>query len=241
MDIPQKTQHTETSASPWRLEGITAAEQHEPFAISAQASLQDVRPLTLKHGDSFGVFDNNGDALSGSGSAQGLYYLDTRHLSHLSVVIDGARPLLLSSTLRDDNATLTCDLTNPDLYDATSGLRIEHDLIHLRRTRFLWNAHCFERLSVQNFDDRPRRIELGIIYAADFADLFEVRGKHRERRGETHPPQIRDSETILSYTGLDKRRRSTALRFDPSPAKLAAGKATYVLDLGPREGSLAFH
>jgi glycogen debranching enzyme len=241
MDIPQETQHPETSASPWRSDGITAAEQHEPFAISAQASLQDVRPLTLKHGDSFCVFDKNGDALSGPGSAQGLYYRDTRHLSHFSVVIDGAHPLLLSSTLRDDNATLTCDLTNPDLYDATGGLRIEHDLIHLGRSRFLWNARCFERLSVQNFDDGPRRIELGIIYAADFADLFEVRGKHRERRGETHPPQIRDSETILSYTGLDKRRRSTALRFDPSPAKLAAGKATYVLDLGPREGSLAFH
>jgi glycogen debranching enzyme len=236
MDIPQKTQHTETSASPWRLEGITAAEQHEPFAISAEASLQDVRPLTLKHGDSFCVFDNNGDALSGSGSAQGLYYLDTRHLSHFSVVIDGARPLLLSSTLRDDNATLTCDLTNPDLYDATSGLRIEHDLIHLRRTRFLWNAHCFERLSVQNFDDRPRRIELGIIYAADFADLFEVRGKHRERRGETHPPRISSSETTLSYTGLDKRRRSTTLRFDPAPSKLSADQAIYVLDLAPREG-----
>ena len=222
------------------MEGITAAEQHEPFAISAQGSLQDVRPLTLKHGDSFGVFDNNGDALSGSGSAQGLYSLDTRHLSHFSAVIDGARPLLLSSTLRDDNATLTCDLTNPDLYDTTKCLRIEHDLIHLRRSRFLWNARCFERLSVQNFGDVPRRIELGIIYAADFADLFEVRGKHRERRGETHPPRISSSETTLSYTGLDKRRRSTTLRFDPAPSKLSADQAIYVLDLAPREGRSLF-
>src|ERR1700747_1366368 len=143
MDIPQKTQHTETSTSPGRLEGITAAEQHEPFAISAEASFQDVRPLTLKHGDSFYVFDDNGDAVSGPRSAQGLYCLDTRHLSHFSVVIDCARPMLLSSTMRDDNATLTCDLTNPDLYDEASGLRIEHDLIHLRRSRFLWKARCF--------------------------------------------------------------------------------------------------
>src|SRR5271165_800483 len=205
MDSPQKMQQTDASFSPLGLDGVIAAKQHEPFAISAQASLQDVRPLTLKHGDSFCVFDNNGDALSGPGSAQGLYYRDTRHLSHFSLVIDGARPLLLSSTLRDDNATLTCDLTNPDLFDAARRLRIEHDLIHLRRSRFLWNARCFERLSVHNFGNRPRRIELGIIYAADFADLFEVRGKHRERRGETHPPQTSNSHTILSYTGLDKR------------------------------------
>src|SRR5271157_803266 len=149
-------QETDTSFSPLGLDGIAAAEQYEPFAISAPASLQDVRLLTLKHGDSFGVFDNNGDALSSPGSAQGLYYRDTRHLSHFSVVIDGARPLLLSSTLRDDNATLTCDLTNPDLYDEASGIRIEHDLIQLRRSRFLWNARCFERLSLHNFGDGPR-------------------------------------------------------------------------------------
>ena len=115
----------------------------EPFAIAAPASLQDVRPLVLKHGDAFGVFDRNGDAFSGPGSAEGVYYRDTRHLSHFAVTIDGARPLLLSSTLRDDNATLTCDLTNPDLPERDGRPRIDHDLIHIRRTRFLWNASCF--------------------------------------------------------------------------------------------------
>ena len=39
---------------------------------------------------------------------------DTRHLSHLYLTLDGHRPLLLSSTVRDDNAVLICDLTNPD-------------------------------------------------------------------------------------------------------------------------------
>ncbi len=237
---PQKTQKTDASVTPSPLERNPTAEHHEPFAIAAPASLQDVRPLTLKHGDSFGVFDNNGDALSGPGSAQGIYHRDTRHLSHFSVTLDGSRPLLLSSTLRDDNATLTCDLTNPDLFDAARRLKIEHDLIHLRRSRFLWRAGCFERLSVHNFDDRPRRVELGITFAADFADLFEVRGTHRERRGKIHPPQIGSSQTTLSYTGLDQRRRSTTLRFDPAPAKLAANQAVYVLNLAPREARSVF-
>jgi hypothetical protein len=95
---------------------------HEPFAISAPASLQDRRGLVLKQGDSFGVFNASGDAISGPGRVEGIYHRDTRHLSRLSVAIDGAPPLLLSSALRDDNATLTCDLTNPDLVD-TSGER----------------------------------------------------------------------------------------------------------------------
>src|SRR3954451_3283004 len=83
------------------------------FFIPAIASLQERRPRTLKHGDTFAVFDHNGDALAGLGSPEGLFHRDTRHLSHLFLTIGGRRPLLLSSTLRDDNATLTCDLTNP--------------------------------------------------------------------------------------------------------------------------------
>jgi hypothetical protein len=38
------------------------------------------------------------------------------------LTIEGKRQLVLSSTLRDDNATLTCDLTNPDLYDSVGAL-----------------------------------------------------------------------------------------------------------------------
>ena len=106
-------------------------------------------------------------------------YRDTRHLSAFSVTLYGARPILLSSNLRDDNATMTCDLSNPDLYDAKGQLVLEHDRLHLRRSRFLWNAACFERLSICNFDDRPHRVVLGIGFSVDFADLFEVRGTRR--------------------------------------------------------------
>jgi glycogen debranching enzyme len=199
-----------------------------------------VRRLVLKHGDSFGVFDNHGDAVSGPGSAEGLYYRDTRHLSNFSVTVEGARPMLLSSTLRDDNATLTCDLTNPDLFEDPEHLKIEHDLIHLQRSRFLWRAGCFERLSIRNFDNRRRRIQVAIAFAADFADLFEVRGAHRKRRGDAKEPEIDDIGVTLSYVGLDKRRRSTSLRFDPKPTSLSASRAVYALDLDPRESRSIF-
>src|SRR3546814_6965123 len=53
-------------------------------------------------------------AIAGPGSPEGLYHRDTRHLSHLYLTINDTRPILLSSGLRDDNAMLTCDLTNPD-------------------------------------------------------------------------------------------------------------------------------
>jgi glycogen debranching enzyme len=235
MDIHRKTGRNEATGNGWGLKIKEEPGPDESYVIAAAASLQDLRPLVLKYGDCFAVFDHNGDAISGPRSAEGLYYRDTRHLSHLSIAFDGARPMLLSSTLRDDNATLTCDLTNPDMFDAKGRLIIQHDLIHVRRTRFLWKAACFERLNIRNFDDRPRRIQLGIGFAADFADLFEIRGSHRERRGEIHAPEVGRTQTTLSYTGLDKQRRSTTLRFDPAPNKLAANQAVFMFDLKPRE------
>lgn len=210
------------------------------FFIPAAASLQERRPRTLKHGDTFAVFDHNGDAISGPGSPEGLFHRDTRYLSKLFLTIAGMRPMLLSSTLRDDNATLTCDLTNPDLFDAAGRLVLEHDLIHLRRTRFLWQAASFERLMIRNFDDRPRRIAVEVAFAADFADLFEVRGTQRRRRGETLAPEVSDARVTLAYLGLDGRRHATRLSFDPAPARLTAERAVFELELQPQEARPIF-
>jgi glycogen debranching enzyme len=210
------------------------------FVIPATASLQEGRRLTLKHGDTFAVFDQNGDVRAGQESSEGIYNCDTRHLSLFYLSVDGARPMLLSSTLRDDNATLTCDLSNPDLFDLAGQRVLDHDLIHIRRSRFLWNAACFERLAVKNFDVVARRIRLELAFAADFADLFEVRGTRRKRRGTQHPAEIRADGVTLAYTGLDDRRRETILRFDPAPTALVGDHAVFDLDLAPRESQGLF-
>ena len=56
--------------------------------------------------------------------------------------------------------------------------------MHLRRIALpVERRRCYERLAVRNFDTQPRRLRLGLPFAADFADLFEVRGTTRERRG----------------------------------------------------------
>jgi hypothetical protein len=211
------TPRVKGSSPEQRLDLDAGCNPHQVFTIGAASSLVESAPLVLKYGDAFGVFDKNGDVSVGHATAQGLYYRDTRHLSAFSITLYAARPILLSSNLRDDNATVTCDLSNPDLYDGEGQLRLEHDRLHLRRSRFLWNAACFERLNICNFDDRPHRIVLGISFSVDFADLFEVRGARRERRGQTLAPKLTSSEVILGYLGLDHRRRTTTLRFDPEP------------------------
>ena len=204
------------------------------FFISAAAPLQERRPRTLKHGDTFSMFDHNGDAISGPGSPEGLYHRDTRHLSHLYLTIGGERPLLLSSMARDDNALLIFDLANPDLHE-NGRLTLPHDLIHIRRTRFLWDASCYERISLRNYDDVSRKVSLELTFAADFVDLFEVRGARRKERGHLHVPVVNASTVTLAYTGLDQRLRQTTLRFDPEPLSLTGDTARFELSLEPRQ------
>jgi glycogen debranching enzyme len=215
-------------------------ESFDEFFIPAMASLQERRLRILKHGDTFAVFDHNGDALSGFGSAEGIYHQDTRHLSHFYLSVGGARPMLLSATLRDDNATLTCDLSNPDIFDADGQRILDHDVIHMRRSRFLWNAACFERLAIKNFDDVPRSIRVELSFGADFADLFEVRGAHRSQRGTLHPGELRGDGVTLAYTGLDERRRETVLRFEPEPDMLTHDRAVFDIELPPRKTQVLF-
>ncbi len=68
----------------------------------------------LKQGETFAVFDRYGDIQALGLGEQGLYHEGTRFLSRFVLRVGRNRPLLLSSTVRDDNTLLTVDLTNPD-------------------------------------------------------------------------------------------------------------------------------
>ncbi len=211
----------------------------DEFFIPAAASLADRRTRTLKSGDAFGVFDAAGNVLAYPGGTDGLYYRDTRHLSRFDLRLAGQAPILLSSVLRDDNAELTCDLANPDLYDGDR-LVLQHDTLHLRRSRFLWNAACHERISLRNYGAAEQRVRLELGFDCDFADLFEARGMRRARRGERQPAEFAPGRVTLGYVGLDARRRSTRLRFDPAPDRLEADRAAWDLVIPPGGRALLF-
>jgi glycogen debranching enzyme len=230
-EVTQTTEISVESILEWR---EAASAQHAKLHGPATTSLQDGQSRTLKHDDTFAVFKHNGDALSGPGSSEGLYHRDTRYLSHFHLAIEGAEPKLLSSTLSDDNTTLTCDLTNPDLFDSNGKLTLPQGLLHIRRSRLLWQGSLFERLAVTNFDDKRQRVRLEIAFAADFADLFEVRGATRERRGQVHRPEVAADRVTLGYTGLDDEHREATVLFAPAPMRLMSSSATFELDLMAR-------
>src|SRR5690606_7871847 len=78
----------------------------------ASSSFADDRTRVLKHGETFAVFDRFGDVLAFAQGDQGLYHESTRFLSRALLLVDGHRPMLLSSTMSEDNALLTVDLAN---------------------------------------------------------------------------------------------------------------------------------
>jgi glycogen debranching enzyme len=209
------------------------------FPVPASTSLQERRIQSLKHGDMFAVFGRDGDLYAAPDSPDGLYFRDTRYLSGFELQVEDRLPLLLSATLRDDNAVFTCDLTNPDLLKA-GGAPIEHNQLHFRRSRFLWSGKCFERIAIRNFDIAARAVRVRLRFTADFADLFEVRGTRRDRRGRDNEPVVSRDSVQLCYTGLDDKVRTTRLRFSPAPVKLTASYAEFELALMPHGMALIF-
>jgi glycogen debranching enzyme len=135
--------------------------------------------------------------------------------------------------VRSDNAGLSCDLTNPDIAGRDGHAPIENDRIHLRRSRFLWDDTCFELLALRNFDEQPHRLRLELKFAADFEDLFEIRGKKREKTGTRDEPKVGGMNVLFGYDGLDDKHRQTCLRFHPQPDSLTQDRAVWDIELAP--------
>jgi len=202
------------------------------YAIAANATLQERGTRTLKHGDTFAVFDHRGDIGGEPGNSEGLYHRDTRILSQFKLLFEETRPLLLSSMTQDDNAVFSADLSNPDLFiDGKIVLRREQ--LQLQRLRFIWNGASHERLLVRNFSEQVLKVRLSFRFAADFADLFEVRGERREAHGSASAALSGDCSVTLRYVGLDRIERVTRLEFSPAPTVLAIGRAAYEFTLPP--------
>jgi glycogen debranching enzyme len=207
---------------------------HDQFYILATASRATQRTAVLKHDDTFALFDTVGDVGAFVAGEQGLYHEGTRYLSRFQLRMNGQRPLLLSARVKDDNELFGADLTNPDIPLGDGDRVLARDVVHLFRGRFLWDATWHERLRLWNYSRQPVRVSLTFDIDADFADIFEVRGMSRERRGTRSAPVVDGATLRLDYCGLDGERRSTVLEWSEVPAAATPGMARFEYELAPR-------
>src|SRR6201995_824558 len=194
---------------------------------------------SLKHDDTFIVLESHGDIGASARGPDGLFNADTRYLARLELVFEDMQPLLLGTNLRDDNSSLTIDLTTPDVY-RQNRLVLPKDMLHIVRTIFLWRDTAYQRIGLQNHGERRASFDLTLLFDNDFADLFEVRGETRPRRGIAPAKLVSPADVVLDYKGIDGAPRATALHFDPRPTRLAVNSATWHLELEPQEVSSLF-
>ncbi len=180
------------------------------------------------------MFDRLGDVQTSGLGEEGLFYDGMRHLSELSLKLWNARPLLLSSTVATNNFLFTADLTNLDVMREGT-VAIHRGILHLVRSRFLWRDSCFEKLLFVNHGLEDLDIPVRVGFDADFADIFEVRGTARERRGKRLEDQIYRNSAILSYEGLDHVVRETSIRSDVTPHRVSEAGLDFEVILRPKE------
>src|SRR5256885_10966847 len=92
------------------------------FYIRSSSARVDVRTRVLKQGEVFAVFDRFGDIETFGTGELGLYYQDTRFLSRLTLKLGKDRPLLLSSTVREDNEVMAVGFTKPHTWRGGGGI-----------------------------------------------------------------------------------------------------------------------
>jgi glycogen debranching enzyme len=202
--------------------------------VLATSALADEHTRVLKHGDTFAVFDHYGDIKPGGLGEEGLYHEGTRYLSCLVLELEGTRPVFLSSTARDENDQIVVALTNPDFL-RDGAVRVPLGTLHIALKKFLWRGVCYQQLRVRNYGLESVEAGLWLHFAADFADIYEVRGMKRKARGDDLGPEVGNSRVTLGYRGLDGVVRRTLLEFTPAPALLLASGARLDLALGPRQ------
>ena len=183
--------------------------------------------MALKDADTFLVADGWGDL---RGGADGLFDNDTRILSRLELTVGRARPSRLSAGVSQDNVYFTCHSTNRPL-PPMGGRSAPAGVLHIERRRFVRDRRMFERIRMVNHGVEDVLLPLALDFAADFADIFQVRGTRRDKRGTTETPTHDGRRVTFGYVGLDGVRRTSCLAFSEPPARLNGSRAEFMFSL----------
>ncbi|MFV2061854.1 MAG: glycogen debranching N-terminal domain-containing protein [Gammaproteobacteria bacterium] len=202
--------------------------------VLASSSRTDDRTRVLKHAKTFCLFDRYGDIQHIGLGEQGIYHRGTRYLSLYELSVNNRRPMLLNSTVKQDNSMMTVDMTTRNLYKKDR-LVVPQGSLHIFRAKVLWLGTQYEHLRFHNFDKSEIEFTVSLEFAADFRDIFEVRGAKRKQRGTVLFCENNGRSICLGYRGLDKIERYTVINFGHDINVIDTNKAEFTVTLAPRE------
>lgn len=182
--------------------------------------MEQVEPATtdlsvaLVEHTNFAVSDRAGDMLPGT--YHGFFVADTRFLSRLVLRLNG-RPLEpLASGGDEHHGSGTFYLASPKLKGLPAAT------VTVFRDRAL-TTRLDERIRVISYAREPIDVEVSLEMDADFADIFEVRGRRQLRRRITATRRRRSVRFDYEHRG---HRRATVVGID-RPARHVDGRLTF--------------
>ena len=174
-------------------------------------------PATLIEGSSFCISDPGGDIRPGH--PQGLFVRDTRVLSRWELTIDGNEPQPLSVQHGEPYAATFLSRVAPRAGKADSTVLVV-------RHRYVGDG-LREDITIRNTAARTVRCVLAISADADFADLFEVKGRSKPRASAS----VHAADCALEISGGRKdRRQSVVIDGDGDPS-VTDGTLTWRLSI----------
>jgi glycogen debranching enzyme len=188
----------------------------------------------IKENDLFLLTDESGDIPPGSTDGCGLYTQDTRFLSRFELLVNGVKPILLESSA-EANCQAAFRLTNPHM-EEDGRVRLWRESVEIARHRFIQDGILYESIAYTNYSPQPVAFETSLVFAADFADMFIVRGFKSGRVGTVTGIDARADRIVIGYDGADGIRRETRIAWNmPADRVSPEGSVTFSLELRPRE------
>jgi glycogen debranching enzyme len=194
--------------------------------VDKQGAQVDLEPGSIQvlEGSTFLLSDPRGDVLPGS--VAGLYHEDTRHLHRFVLTVNGATPTVLTSR-EVDYYSATFFTTNPDV----DGIPAKS--LTIRRHRFVGDG-LRETIRVRNHLREPVELELRLSCGADFADLFEVKGKEFRKAGTASSHHDPEGSLLDFRYEHDAFRAATKIRSSVA-ARVEGDDLVWALRIEPLE------
>jgi glycogen debranching enzyme len=176
--------------------------------------------VSILDGSTFVVSSANGDIEAKSDQPHGLFFKDTRHLSHWVLTLNGLRLDVLSTDAVEYYfAQFFCVPPSGTIY--------KNPEVTVIRRRFVGEGFL-EEVVVINHDCSAHEFELCVEANSDFADLFEVKDA-LAKKGEYYREQSQGSLTL----GYQREHfvRETILQASIAPTKFEGCRASFQFTL----------
>jgi glycogen debranching enzyme len=201
----------------------------EPRIAYQSNDPRKVNNLTLVDGKTFLSTSFAGDIMPPGAPDVGFFHDDTRFLSHLELKIGGQRAVVLSSSTEKSFAS-QIELTIGNI-TLRATIELPENTVHVRREQLLSRNVFFDHLTFENFNQNAIEFRVEVTYAADFMDVFQVRGSARGKHGRYFKPIINKDTVQFVYHGLDRRERRTSIQWHPAPQQITEPWTTAVWEI----------